>query len=329
MNTREPFRYNFKDYNAADMQSLVNDTRSYGAMKDAEAAAMIRNKEIHDKQMRLNDNIIDLDSKIDALRKRNSELDNVINYDPTDAIVVADMLKISEPGQSRDATMVWRWNEARKDAEKERQYNRDLQRMSQEKLHAEAQNNFIIRMRNRLSAPVDTTSTAAINQEVSNLLTLKSEGEQLGMDVSSIDERITQLTGGKAPTPTDGNTPAGDYAGTKNEQTVAAAKEALKTGSIRDIVAAIENVAALKDEKNNELIRNLKERKKELKKEAEAKAKAAKEKAATENAVEAAKALINEKKKLSAFEWRNWCTSEEGKKAFATAGMNNPYGGKK
>lgn len=171
-----------------DYQNDVNE--SLAKSSSTEDAAKSRNKAIQDIQSKIlanNEKIAKFEKSLESLRvKYAKKADYKLNDDiVNENIAIADMIKLSEPGQVRDNTSFWRWNEARKDTKEQMEAQRKLMR---------DQNGMQFNYRaEALLKKAISPNYSEVQQDLSNIRSKIAEGKAAGFDVSKLEEREAEL----------------------------------------------------------------------------------------------------------------------------------------
>ena len=105
-----------------------------------------------------------------------------------DKIAALEASKIN----SQDPTMVWRWNEARKDAEKQADLNRAASKAREEVDNKTAQEKFKNTV-DMLVGQRTSTTPAGMEQQLRNLEATIRDGKNIGADVSMLEKRKNEI----------------------------------------------------------------------------------------------------------------------------------------
>lgn len=141
-------------------------------------------------QMAREQKIVELESQISALEQsiaeKTAQLQNWTGN--ADKIAAIEASKIN----SSDPTMVWRWNEARKDAERQAELNRAASKARDQLDNKTAQEKFkntvdmLVRQRT-------STTPAGKEQQIRNLEATIRDGKNIGADVSMLEKRKNEI----------------------------------------------------------------------------------------------------------------------------------------
>ena len=105
-----------------------------------------------------------------------------------DKIAALEASKIN----SQDPTMVWRWNEARKDAERQAELNRAASKAREEVDNKTAQEKFKNTV-DMLVGQRTSTTPAGMEQQLRNLEATIRDGKNIGADVSMLEKRKNEI----------------------------------------------------------------------------------------------------------------------------------------
>lgn len=105
-----------------------------------------------------------------------------------DKIAALEASKIN----SQDPTMVWRWNEARKDADRQAELNRAASKAREEVDNKTAQEKFKNTV-DMLVGQRTSTTPAGMEQQIRNIEATIRDGKNIGADVSMLEKRKNEI----------------------------------------------------------------------------------------------------------------------------------------
>ncbi len=159
------------------------DMEGYGREMEAASAQLSG-------QMAREQKIGELESQISALEQsiaeKTAQLQNWTGN--ADKIAAIEASKIN----SSDPTMVWRWNEARKGAERQAELNRIASKARDQLDNTTAQQKFQNTV-DMLVGQRTSTTPAGMEQQLRNLEATIRDGKNIGADVSMLEKRKNEI----------------------------------------------------------------------------------------------------------------------------------------
>lgn len=162
---------------------IAPDMEGYGREMEAASAQLSG-------QMAREKKIGELESQISALEQsiaeKTAKLQNWTGNADKIAAIEASKINASDP------TMVWRWNEARKDAERQAELNRIASKSREQIDNKTAQEKFKNTV-DMLVGQRTSTTPAGMEQQLRNLEATIRDGKNISADVSMLEKRKNEI----------------------------------------------------------------------------------------------------------------------------------------
>lgn len=162
---------------------IAPDMEGYGKEMEAASAQLSG-------QMAREKKIGELESQISALEQsiaeKTAQLKNWTGNADKIAAIEASKINASDP------TMIWRWNEARKDAERQAELNRAASKSREQLDNTTAQQKFKNTV-DMLVGQRTSTTPAGMEQQLRNLEATIRDGKNIGADVSMLEKRKNEI----------------------------------------------------------------------------------------------------------------------------------------
>lgn len=162
---------------------IAPDMDGYGKEMEA-ASAQLSGQLAREKK------IVELESQISALEQsiaeKTAQLQNWTGNADKIAAIEASKINASDP------TMIWRWNEGRKDAERQAEINRIASKAREEVDNKAAQEKFKNTV-DMLVGQRTSTTPAGMEQQLRNIEATIRDGKNISADVSMLEKRKKEI----------------------------------------------------------------------------------------------------------------------------------------